>query len=401
MTERDVAVVVVAAGRGERLGAGAPKAFVKLNDQALLSHTLEQIKELACLGQLVVAVPASHVAESQEILSASKIDGLHGVLTSVVVGGETRQESIANALAMLTPGTPIVLVHDAARSLAPTALFDRVAASVRETGLGTIPVTLVSDTVKHVVGDTVLETVDRSTLRLAQTPQGFQGFELQAAYAAATEDFTDDAALVQSLGATIRHVEGDARAFKVTTPHDLAAAERLLAHESTPVGQLRVGVGIDVHRFSTDTAKPLQLGCLTWPDEFGLDGHSDGDAIAHAMVDAMLSAAGLGDIGKQFGVDRPEYAGASGQLFLEGALELITAAGYTINNVAVEIVGNRPKLSPRRAEVEAKLTSIIGAPVTLAATTTDGLGFLGNDLGLAAVANAALVFHAPKGRLAE
>jgi len=396
MTERDVAVVVVAAGRGERLGADAPKAFVKLNGKALLLHTLEQIKMLKSLSQLVVAVPASHLDESQEILNSSNIQALDGVLTSVVVGGETRQESIANALSALSPGTPIVLVHDAARSLAPTDLFERVAASVRETGMGTIPVTLVSDTVKHVSADIVLETVDRSTLRLAQTPQGFQGFELQAAYAAAIEDFTDDAALVQSLGATIRHVDGDARAFKVTTKHDLAAAERLLAHESAPASHLRVGIGIDVHRFSNDSSKPLQLGCLTWPGESALDGHSDGDAIAHAMVDAMLSAAGLGDIGKQFGVDRPEYAGASGQLFLEGALELITAAGYSVNNIAVEIVGNRPKLSPRRAEVEAKLSKIIGAPVTLAATTTDGLGFLGNDLGLAAVANAALVLHAPK-----
>lgn len=396
MTERDVAVVVVAAGRGERLGADAPKAFVKLNGKALLWHTLEQIKAFDSLAHLVIAVPASHIAESKEILQASGIQSLDGVLTSVIIGGETRQESIANALSELTPGTPIILVHDAARTLAPTYLFESVATSVRETGLGTIPVTPVADTIKHVSGDTVLETVDRSTLRIAQTPQGFQGFELQAAYAAVTEDFTDDAALVQSLGATIRHVDGDARAFKITTADDLRAAERLLAHESAPVGQLRVGIGIDVHRFSTDSSKPLQLGCLTWPNEFGLDGHSDGDAIAHAMVDAMLSAAALGDIGTQFGVDRPEYAGASGQLFLEGALELISAAGYTVNNIAVEIVGNRPKLSARRAEVEAKLSSIVGAPVTLAATTTDGLGFLGNDLGLAAVANAALVLHAPK-----
>ncbi len=387
MPARDVAVVVVAAGRGERLGAGAPKAFVKLGQRTLLEHTIENISQMATVSRLVLAVPESHVIEATAMASASAVP------TSIVIGGDTRQQSIANALQVIEPGTAIVLVHDAARSLAPAELFERVAASVRESGLATIPVMPVSDTVKQVQGDLVLETVDRSSLRLAQTPQGFQAFELLAAYQAASEDFTDDAALVQSLGGQIRHVAGDARAFKITTMDDLAAAERLLTAVLTPATQPTpfVGIGIDVHRFSADPLKPLYLGCLLWPGEVGLDGHSDGDAIAHALVDSLLSAAGLGDIGTQFGVDRPEYAGASGQLFIEGTLNLLSIAGFKVNNVAIEIVGNRPKLNPRRREVEACLTELVGAPVTLAATTTDGLGFLGHSEGLAAVANASIV----------
>jgi 2-C-methyl-D-erythritol 4-phosphate cytidylyltransferase/2-C-methyl-D-erythritol 2,4-cyclodiphosphate synthase len=387
MPARDVAVVVVAAGRGERLGAGAPKAFVKLGQRTLLEHTIDNISQMASVSRLVLAVPASHVIEATAMASASAVP------TSIVIGGDTRQQSIENALQVLEPGTPIVLVHDAARSLAPAELFERVAASVRESGLATIPVMPVTDTVKHVLGDLVLETVDRSSLRLAQTPQGFQAFELLAAYQSASEDFTDDAALVQSLGGQIRHVAGDARAFKITTMDDLAAAERLLTAVLTPVSQPTpfVGIGIDVHRFSDDPEKPLYLGCLLWPGEIGLDGHSDGDAIAHALVDSLLSAAGLGDIGTQFGVDRPEYAGASGELFIVGTINLLSIAGFKVNNVAVEIVGNRPKLNPRRKEVEARLTELVGAPVTLAATTTDGLGFLGHSEGLAAVANASIV----------
>ncbi len=389
MPARDVAVVVVAAGRGERLGAGAPKAFVKLGQRTLLEHTIDNISQMASVSRLVLAVPASHVLEATAMASASAVS------TSIVTGGDTRQQSIENALQVIEPGTPIVLVHDAARSLAPAELFERVAASVRESGLATIPVMPVADTVKHVLGDLVLETVDRSSLRLAQTPQGFQAFELLAAYQSAGEDFTDDAALVQSLGGQIRHVPGDSRAFKITTMDDLAAAERLLAESTvlTPVTHPTplVGIGIDVHRFSVDPEKPLYLGCLLWPGEIGLDGHSDGDAIAHALVDSLLSAAGLGDIGTQFGVDRPEYAGASGELFIEGTINLLSIAGFKVNNVAVEIVGNRPKLNPRRKAVEARLTELVGAPVTLAATTTDGLGFLGHSEGLAAVANASIV----------
>jgi len=319
----------------------------------------------------------------------------------VVLGGETRQGSIANALAELAPEAEIVLVHDAARALAPTSLFAKVADSVRQTKVSSLPVMRVVDTIKRIDGDTIFETVDREVLRSAQTPQGFVASDLISAYAAAEADYTDDAALMQAAGHRILAVDGDERAFKITTPADLAAAE--LRFAGKPSG-FRTGIGTDVHRFTEDSTKPLYLGTIIWPGERGLDGHSDGDAVSHAIVDAILSAAGLGDIGSNFGVDRPEFSGANGKVFIEGALELVTAAGFKVENVAVQIIGNRPKVAPHRAAVESALEAILGAPVSLGATTTDGLGFLGDTEGVAAVATALLAKSegatSPEGRLA-
>jgi 2-C-methyl-D-erythritol 4-phosphate cytidylyltransferase/2-C-methyl-D-erythritol 2,4-cyclodiphosphate synthase len=294
----------------------------------------------------------------------------------------------------------VVLVHDAARALAPASLFTRVASEVRRSGLGAVPVMKIADTVKRVEADVVLETVvletvDRESLRAAQTPQGFPVEKLLDAYAAADAEHTDDASLAQAYGIKIIAVEGDERAFKITTADDLAAAElRFVGADGND--NLRTGIGTDVHRFTEDSAKPLFLGTVVWPGERGLDGHSDGDAVSHAIVDALLSAAGLGDIGSNFGVDRPEFAGANGRVFIEATLALLKQHGFSVRNVAVQIIGNRPKVSPMRAEVEKVLTKIVGAPVTLGATTTDGLGFLGNSEGVAAVATA-LIAHSNSG----
>lgn len=380
MTIRDIAVVVVAAGRGERLGAAKPKAFVDLVGKPLLTHAIENIISLPGLAHLIIAVPEDHVLEAREALEALTTGTEFAC--DVVVGGETRQASIANTLGLLSSDAQIVLVHDAARALAPTNLFDRVARAVRNDGISAVPVMRVTDTIKRIDGVIVKETLDRDYLRAAQTPQGFIASELIAAYAVSTTEFTDDAALMQAAGHTVRFVEGDERAFKITTAEDLAAAE--LRFDSI----FRSGIGTDVHRFTEDAQKPLYLGTVLWPGERALDGHSDGDAVSHAIVDALLSAAGLGDIGSNFGVDRPEFAGANGKIFIEGALELVRNAGFNVQNIAVQIIGNRPKVAPHREAVEAALSGIIGAPVSLSATTTDGLGFLGNSEGVAAVATA-------------
>jgi 2-C-methyl-D-erythritol 4-phosphate cytidylyltransferase/2-C-methyl-D-erythritol 2,4-cyclodiphosphate synthase len=385
MTKRDIALVVVAAGQGQRLGAGKPKAFVDLFGRPLLTHAIESIIALPELAQLIIAVPDSHLVEAAQI--AAELIGDLPIPLEVVLGGDTRQASISNALAELTDASEIVLVHDAARALAPTSLFASVASSVRATGTSSLPVMRVVDTIKRIEGDTILETVDREVLRSAQTPQGFVASDLRAAYAAAEAEFTDDAALMQAAGHQIIAVDGDERAFKITTPADLAAAE--LRFSGKPAA-FRTGIGTDVHRFTDDAEKPLFLGTIIWAGERGLDGHSDGDAVSHAIVDALLAAAGLGDIGSNFGVDRPEFSGANGKVFIEGALELISNAGFRVENVSVQIIGNRPKVAPHRAAVEAALQAILGAPVSLGATTTDGLGFLGNSEGVAAVATALL-----------
>ena len=385
MTSRDLAVVVVAAGLGTRLGADKPKAFVNLAEKTLLQHALENLADTPALEQVIIAVPAGHEEQTAKLTDA--VLAGKRVRFDVVVGGETRQQSIANALGALDSEVQVVLVHDAARALAPVELFARVASEVRRSGLAAVPVMKIADTIKRVDGEIVRETVDRNLLRAAQTPQGFVAADLVAAYADAKNEYTDDAALVQAHGLQVNQVEGDDRAFKITTAADLAAAE--LRFGSQRIGaNLRTGIGTDVHRFSDDASKPLYLGTVLWAGERGLDGHSDGDAVSHAIVDALLSAAGLGDIGANFGVDRPEFAGANGRVFIEATLALLKKHGYEVQNVAVQIIGNRPKVAPMRTEVEGVLTAIIGAPVTLGATTTDGLGFLGNDEGVAAVATA-------------
>jgi 2-C-methyl-D-erythritol 4-phosphate cytidylyltransferase/2-C-methyl-D-erythritol 2,4-cyclodiphosphate synthase len=377
MTQRSVAVVLLAAGKGERLGAKAPKAFVELAGKSLLEHSVFRALATENLKQLIIAVPESHLTQT---LDFEKQLSNQGVDIRVVVGGATRQQSVSESLAVLAGGIDIVLVHDSARSLASTDLFNRVAQSVFENQIGVIPALHVADTIKRYKGDVIQETIERSDLVRAQTPQGFPASVLVAAHVGATQEFTDDAALIQSIGGTVMMIPGEEQAMKITTAEDFERAQTyLLAHA-------RTGIGSDAHRYSEDKTKTLYLGGLEWPGELALEGHSDGDVISHAIVDSLLSAANLGDIGSNFGVDRTEYSGASGEVFLKATLELLKDQDFEPVNVSVQLIGNRPKLAPRRLEVETHLGAIIGAPVSVSATTTDGMGFLGSDEGLAAVA---------------
>ena len=374
-----VAVILVAAGQGERLGAGKPKALVHVAGVTLLEHAIARAVATKNLSQLVITATPGFLEEFVEL---AKPHVPSGIQLSAVQGGETRQLSIALALGEVSNSAEVILVHDAARAFTPTEVFDRVVAEVLASGFGVIPVIPVHDTVKRSEGSEVLETIDRSELRVAQTPQGFPAKLFREAYAAITKDHTDDASLIQANGHRVLSVPGDRMAMKVTTQDDLILASHLIG------GQQRTGIGTDTHRFSEDSAKPLFLGTIEWPGERGLDGHSDGDALSHAIVDALLSAAGLGDIGSNFGVDRPEFQGANGQVFLTETLAKLAEAGFAIINVSAQIIGNRPKVAPMREQVEQVLSSILKAPVTISATTTDGLGFLGNTEGVAVVASA-------------
>ncbi len=375
-----VGIIVVAAGSGTRLGAEQPKAFVEVRGVPILERALAGVFGSVEPAQVVVVAPASHVAAARSM--AARAAGTASGSISVVVGGVTRQESVALGLAALEPSVEIVLVHDAARALTPSALFDRVVRAVAASGQGIIPSLPVSDTIKRVAEATVLDTVDRSSLVHVQTPQGFPREQLVAAYAAADQEFTDDAALFADAGNTVQIVEGEARAFKITTPWDLARAENVLGVTAA----IRTGVGVDVHAY--DAAQPLWLGGLYWPDEVGLAGHSDGDAMCHAICDALLSAAGLGDIGGRFGTDDPRFAGAHGDVFVGETVSLVLGAGWVVGNVAVQLIAKHPRLGARRTELESHLTALVGAPVSVSATTSDGLGFTGRAEGVAVIATA-------------
>ncbi|KDP90834.1 MULTISPECIES: 2-C-methyl-D-erythritol 4-phosphate cytidylyltransferase [Clavibacter] len=380
-------VVVVAAGSGTRLGAGMPKALVEVGGVTLLARSLASVLGLAEEAHVVVVAPDTHLDETAAVVDT--VAGAARGSVAIVVGGATRQGSVRAGLAALSGSVDTVLVHDAARALTPTALFAAVAQAVRAEGAGVVPGLPVTDTVKRVdpAGE-CLGTVDRSDLVGVQTPQGFPRAALDAAYARAAAEHTDDAALFQASGGRVRVIPGDALAFKVTTAWDLRRAEELVARSegAGSASRLRSGIGTDVH--AVDPAQPLWLAGLHWPGEAGLAGHSDGDAVSHAMCDALLSAAGLGDIGGIFGTDDPELDGAHGEVFLRRTAELVRDAGYRVVNVAVQVMAVRPKLSPRRAEAERILSAAVGAPVSLAGTTTDGLGFTGRGDGVAAVATA-------------
>lgn len=373
-----VAVIVVAAGSGSRLGVGRPKAFVDLAGQPVLLRALHSVSGMSSHVQLVVVAPAVLVTDARELVSLSGLDVI------VVEGGASRQASVAAGLAVVEPQVQIVLVHDAARPLTPSDQFDRIVTQVRRTGRGAIPGLPVSDTVKRIAGDgTVEETVDRSALSAVQTPQGFPRDQLDAAYAAATDDATDDAALLAAIGHPVTVIAGDPMAFKITTQWDLRRAQQLLTAQET---EPRIGIGTDTHAF--DNAAELWLAGLHWPDQPGLAGHSDGDAVCHAIVDALLSAAGRGDIGTVFGTSDPAFENAHGDVFLRAARGQVESAGFRIGNVSVQIIGNRPRFAERRAEAEAVLSAILGAPVSVSATTTDGLGFTGRGDGIACIATA-------------
>jgi 2-C-methyl-D-erythritol 4-phosphate cytidylyltransferase / 2-C-methyl-D-erythritol 2,4-cyclodiphosphate synthase len=382
------AVILVAAGRGVRLGAGTPKAFVPVRGRPLVSYALEQISKLA-IAELVVVAPADYLEQTRRLIDDFDFGAAR---LEVTAGGNSRQDSVSAGLNLVT--ADIVLVHDAARSFAPADLFETGAHEISQGAAAAIPLLAVSDTVKMVQDGEIMGAVDRDLLGLAQTPQAFETALLRESHLQATDEFTDDAALLQSLGLRVRGFAGSPHAFKVTTPADLRRAEAELAYvEAEAAGPplaTRVGVGVDAHRFSTDSSDPLILGLLNWPDLPNLAGHSDGDAVAHALVDAMLSAAGLGDIGEQFGVGTSEYRNASGERFLIETLSLLKAQGLELISASVEIVGDRPKIADRRVEMQLALSGLLQAPVAVAATTTDGLGFLSDSRGVGAVATALL-----------
>ena len=369
------AAIIAGAGMGHRLGADIPKALIQIDGVTLIERAFAALSPV--VDEIVITAPAGYEDQFRAIVGES---------ATVITGGVLRSDSVNVALKSLSPSTKYVLVHDAARALATSELAERVLNGLTSGESAVIPALSVVDTIKEVDRDGyVRSTPDRSILRSIQTPQGFSVDVLKRAHEA-SEDATDDAALVEALGVKVKTIPGEARAMKITNPEDIAIAVTLVRDLDA---NMRVGVGTDAHAFSSDASRQLWLAGIHWPDVVGVDGHSDGDVAAHAICDALFSATGLGDLGSNFGVSDPQYSGASGATLLAETLTRISKAGYAINNVAVQIVCNKPKIGPRRAEaINALSKALGGAPVSVTATSTDGLGFTGEGKGISAIATA-------------
>ena len=374
-----VALLIPAAGSGERFGAPIPKALVQLNGRTLIEHAILNLGPIA--SQIIVAVPEGYEAKFREIL---------GDAVTVVTGGSTRTKSVKIALESLeniAQDIEFILVHDAARPLASGELGQSIIEALASGEVAVIPALSVTDTIKEVdASNYVVATPNRERLRAVQTPQGFARETLIKAHMQNIEA-TDDGALVEAMRGKVKLIEGENRALKITNPEDLAAALKYLIPNQA--SDIRTGVGVDAHAFSQDPKREFWLAGLLWENEIGVDGHSDGDVAAHAICDALFAAANIGDLGSNFGTSKPEYAGASGERLLGETLKLVTAAGYRIQNVSVQIVGNRPKIGTRRSEAISKISNSLGGiPVSVSATTTDGLGLTGEGKGIGAIATA-------------
>lgn len=371
------AAIITAAGSGSRLGFGIPKALVPVDGVPMV---VAAVALFADFDVVIVTAPEGFESTFEDLLNSSAEQNFTPTV-SVVVGGATRAESIARALTIVPTAAEYILVHDAARPFTPASVIEKVMVALANGAAAVVPVEPVTDSLKRVADGVVTEHLDRNEFARAQTPQGFRAKVLRDAYEQAAREgelasATDDVTLVAASGATVTVVAGDVRNRKITTAEDL--------RDSTRNVSTRAGFATDAHAFAT--SGELALAGLVWPEHFALVGHSDGDAAIHALCDAFLSAAGLGDLGAHFGTSRPEWKGAASVRLLEHTMKLLADAGWQVASAQVQIIGNQPRFATRRDEAQDLLTSIVGTPVFISATTTDGLGFTGRGEGIAATA---------------
>lgn len=370
--------ILLSGGSGTRMGCAANKTLLPLLGESVICHALRTLRR-HCEGVVLVIRPVDE-ADIHAALVHSNLSVEH-----IVYGGADRQESVYNGLMALPKDCDIVLVHDGARPLVDDETVLNVIESVRKFGSG-IASTPVTDTFKQIDENGVaIATPDRNFLRAVQTPQGFKKDLLLRAHQEITTRCTDDAALVSALGVPVHLCAGSRRNIKLTTPEDIQMAELYL--NVFP----RIGHGYDAHRMVE--GRKLILGGVDIPYEKGLLGHSDADVLLHAITDALLGAAALGDIGKHFPDSDPKYKGISSLLLLEEAVKLLREKGFEIINIDATILCQRPKLAPHiptMRENVARATGLTIDLVSIKATTTEGMGFEGEGHGISTHAVAML-----------
>jgi 2-C-methyl-D-erythritol 4-phosphate cytidylyltransferase/2-C-methyl-D-erythritol 2,4-cyclodiphosphate synthase len=379
-----VTAIIAAGGRGERFGAGLPKQLLEVGGRAILDRSVDAFLSHPDVTDVVVALPQDLAAAPPAYLT-----GATKPLT-IVGGGARRQDSVAAAFAVVAAQADVVVIHDAARPFVTSDLISRTIAAAAKSGAA-LAALEARDTVKKVADGVVSATLDRRTIFLAQTPQAFRRDVLRDALAIAA-DATDEAALAERAGHPVAVVAGEPSNIKITAPEDLVVAEAIArspvgsrSNDSTErEGFSRAGLGYDLHRLVE--GRPLILGGVTIPFDKGLAGHSDADAICHAVTDAILGAAGAGDIGRHFPDTDPRWKGASSIELLRQAVAIVRAQGLAVGNVDATVILERPKLAPHVDAMRATLADVLGITVdrvSIKGKTNEGVGELGRGEAIA------------------
>jgi 2-C-methyl-D-erythritol 4-phosphate cytidylyltransferase / 2-C-methyl-D-erythritol 2,4-cyclodiphosphate synthase len=377
--------LIVAAGSGERFGGSIPKQYQEIGGEAILRHAILAFRDHPHVDQVRVVINPAH-----RDFYDKAVAGLD--LPEPVIGGATRQDSVRLGLeALEASGKPkLVMIHDAARPLIDAATITAVRKAL-DKGPGAIAAKPLVDTLKRADNDRIEATIDRRNLWQAHTPQAFHFDQILAAHRAQKgQSLTDDAAVAEKAGMNVILVPSNPDNMKITNPDDLDRAARLMGHA---LGDIRTGLGFDVHRFVP--GKEIILGGIAIPHDRKLEGHSDADAVLHAVVDALLGAMGQGDIGKFFPPSDPQWKGKDSAHFVRHAVGLVSERGGVISHVDVTIMSETPRIGPYRDAMQkriAELLEITPDRVNIKATTTEKLGFTGREEGLAAQAIATLKF---------
>lgn len=376
-------MIVVAAGRGQRLGGAVPKQLLDLGGRSMLRRSVEAFDGHDRVSRLVVVLSEERVGEGQALIGSTRRP------CDVVAGGARRQDSVAGGLAAMPADVSVILVHDAARPFVSGDLIDRVIDGACAHGAA-VPGVTVRDTVKRVDRHrlVVTETMPREDIRLAQTPQGFRRDVLEAAVALGQRgtEATDEAALAEQAGHDVVVVPGDEGNVKITTADDLLRARRRVDPD------VRVGTGYDLHRLID--GRPLVLGGVTLATDRGPDAHSDGDVLCHAVVDAILGAAGAGDIGRHFPNTEPAWKNAPGLDLLARAVVIVGDRGWRVTSVDVTVIAERPKIGPHVPAIVRRMAGVLGLDdgrVSVKGKTNEGVDAVGRGEAVAAHAVAVLM----------